>query len=237
MSGKLILLPNLLDKEASKDEVLPKASQDFVASIEGLIAESMQGGLRFLKRFQMSSPPHHFPIALLNEHSKKGDWDFLLEPLLEGEVWGLVSDAGLPCIADPGANLVWRAHQKKIVVEAPLSATSSLMQALMLSGCQGQRFSFRGYIHRDELGREKELLKWQKESKKERSTQIFIEAPYRNQSCLKTCLNSLDPGTKFCVALGLSSPNQRVISLRVSDWKKKSHHLEKIPAVFLFESK
>ncbi|HXF29241.1 MAG TPA: SAM-dependent methyltransferase, partial [Chlamydiales bacterium] len=144
----LYLLPNLLDETCDASLQLPKAVFDAVAEIDGLICENEKEGRRFLKRFRTKKILQEMPLQLLNEHTPSKDLEALVAPLIKGQTWGLVSDAGLPCIADPGAPLVQLARKKNIAIRA-FAGPSSLMMALQLSGFSGQRFSFYGYLPKD----------------------------------------------------------------------------------------
>ena len=226
----LILLPNVLGPTDDIHQVLPASVDGAMAKLDGLIAESEGEGRRYLKRFQTKKKPHEMPIALLNEHTRKNDIDFLLEPLLEGETWGVVSDAGLPCLADPGAALVRRARTLKIPIEA-ISGPSSLTLALMLSGLPSQTFFFHGYIPKKPEEREQALRSWEKLGG---VTHLFIEAPYRNQHTLQACLKALSKKTVLSVATNLTCADESVRTAAVEDWKEIE--IGKKPTVFLFFS-
>lgn len=229
----LLLLPNVLGEVKHHAPFLPASVDKAVASLDGLIAESAAAGRRFLSRFETKKPVNEIPIALFNEHTPDGDIDFLLEPIRAGERWGLVSDGGLPCIADPGAKLVNRARNSGIIVQA-FVGPSSMMLALMLSGLPGQRFNFLGYLDKDPRRRAQEIKELERRSKAERSTQIFIEAPYRNAHVLETLLDTLSDTTSLCVAWDLTLPTQGVMSQPVGLWKKSPlPNLEKRSVVFL----
>lgn len=229
----LLLLPNLLGEHPHPELYLPASVGRAVESLDGLIAESVKGGRLYLSRFQHEKKPHEIPLALLNEHTKPDEIDFLLEPIRKGERWGLVSDAGLPCIADPGADLVKRARTSGIVVQA-FSGPSSILLALMLSGLSGQQFAFHGYPPKDSALR---LVQLEKRSKEEKSTQIFIEAPYRSARFLETLLDTLKPDTWVSVSWDLTLPTQGSLSQPVSLWKKSPlPNLEKRNAIFLFSA-
>lgn len=230
----LLLFPNLLGDLPHHELYLPASVDKAVATLDGLIAESEKGGRRFLSRFKHEKRPHDIPLALLNEHTKEDEYDFLLEPIRKGERWGLVSDAGLPCIADPGHALVMRARSSGIAVQA-FSGPSSITLALMLSGLQGQRFAFHGYPPKDP---ELWIKKLEKRSKEERgATQIFIEAPYRSKKFLDQLLSQLDEETLLGVAWDLTLPTQGVLSQQAVLWKKSPlPNLEKKSAIFLFSS-
>ena len=230
----LLLLPNVLGDVKHHALFLPASVDKAVASLDGLIAESATAGRRFLGRFETKKPANEIPIALFNEHTPDADIDFLLEPIRKGERWGLISDGGLPCIADPGAKLVTRASKSGIVVQA-FSGPSSILLGLMLSGLPGQRFYFAGYLDKEPQNREMEIKELQKNSKADEATQIFIEAPYRNKHLLESLLKTLSNSTQLCVAWDLTLPTQGVLSQTVERWKKSPlPNLEKKAAVFLF---
>lgn len=230
----LYLLPNLLGKHRFHEPWLPKGVDRAMEEIDGLISESPQGGRSFLARFRTKKPPYEVPLAILNEHSKEEDINFLLEPVLNGECWGLVSDAGLPCIADPGARLVFRARKKGVQIKV-FVGPSSLMLALMLTGLPGQQFAFHGYLPKDPVKRKRKILSLESTSKKAVATQLFIEAPYRSKAALMSLLESLHDTTLLGVAWDLTMPSQGIICQSVGIWKKNSlPKIDKKPTVFLF---
>lgn len=227
----LLLLPNLLGDHRHHELFLPTSVDKAVSTLDGLIAESSQGGRRFLSRFQTKKPVNEVPIALLNEHTKDSDLDFLLEPIRKGERWGLVSDCGTPCIADPGAKLVSRARQSGIAIQA-FVGPSSIILSLMLSGLPAQQFTFNGYIDKAPEDRQKTIL--QLEKKAAIATQIFIETPYRNQHTLQALIDTLADTTLLCVAWDLTLPTQGILSQPIAIWKKSPlPNLEKKAAIFL----
>lgn len=231
----LLLLPNLLGESRHHELFLPPSVDRAVQTLDGLIAESDSGGRRFLSHFKTDKPLNQIPIALLNEHTKDDDIDFLLEPLVKGERWGLVSDAGLPCIADPGAKLVSRARQLGIVVQA-FVGPSSLMLALMLSGFSGQQFTFHGYLERDPIPRKRQIQELEKLAKKG-YTQVFMEAPYRNQHTLEAVVETLSNEMRFCAAWDLTLPTQGIVSQTILNWKKSPlPNLAKKNAIFLIST-
>lgn len=230
MKPALLLLPNVLGDVRHHEPFLPASVDKAVETLDGLIAESEMGGRRFLSRFKHEKKPHEIPLALLNEHTKDDELDFLLEPIKKGERWGLISDAGLPCIADPGAKLVALARQRGISIQA-FSGPSSIFLALMLSGMPSQRFSFLGYLDRDPLAAIKKL---EKRAKEDDATQVFIETPYRNQALLEKLVATLSDTTLLACAWDLTLPSQGVLSQPVALWKKSPlPNLEKRAAIFL----
>ncbi len=226
MSGKLYLLPNLLDESLPIEPFFPVSVGEAVRSIQGLIAESEKMARRYLRKFLSHEEMAKMPLCVLNEHTK--EIAELLNPMERGETWGLISDAGLPCIADPGADLVWLAHKKKIEVSTFIGP-SSIVMALQLSGFGGQQFSFHGYLPREAL----ELEARVRDLDLRPGTQIWIEAPYRSAKMLDLLKKVLQPATRLCVAVNLTTASQRVLSQTVAHWRETSFSMEKEPAVFL----
>lgn len=229
MKGKLLLLPNLLNKEAHPDVFFPASVARAAQKLDGLIAESEKEGRAFLKR--LGAPFREAPICLLNKHHR--EYDELLEPIRKGESWGLISDAGLPIIADPGYQLVARARDFNIAIQA-FVGPSSIILSLMLSGLPSQNFAFHGYLPRHP---EKRLQVLERRSKEEAATQLFIEAPFRNDRLLQKLLSTLEDPTLLCVAWDLTFPTQGVETHSIAEWKKRTPpSLHKKPAIFLFSA-
>ena len=232
----LLLLPNLIAEHRRHELFLPSSIDRAVASLDGLIAESASAGRRFLGRFKTKKPPHQIPLALFNVNTPDNDVDFLLDPIKKGERWGYVSDSGLPCIADPGAKLVRRARQLGIDVQA-FVGPSSLMLALMLSGLPGQRFAFQGYLEHGAAALKQNIVRLEKRSKEDDATQIFMEAPYRNQKIVETLIETLHEATRLCIAWDLTLPSQGVICQSIKIWKKYPlPNLSKRNALFLIHA-
>lgn len=232
----LLLLPNLLGELKHHEPYLPSGVDKAVQTIDGLIAESPQAGRRFLGRFQTKKPAAEIPIALFNEHTPDEDLDFLLEPIRKGERWGFVVDAGVPCVADPGARLVRRARQTGINIQAYVGP-SSILLGLMQSGLSGQKFTFHGYLNATPDGRTKEIRQLEATLKKTGYTQIFIETPYRNKHMMESLLSTLSDDVMLCVAWDLTLPTQGVLSQTVATWKKSpAPNLEKKTAIFMIGS-
>ena len=239
--GTLYLLPNSLGGPVA--QILPPQVADAVRQIDGLIAESDRGGRRFLEQFQgLKKPPQQIPIALFNVHHQSPSslhetLDWFLEPLLRGENWGFVSDAGLPCLADPGAALVARARQKGIPVQV-FSGPSAPLLALLASGLPAQQFTFHGYAPKDPEGRKE----WIQRCARQPITQLCIEAPYRNQAMLDALIEQLPAESLLGVALDLTLPSEKVRVTTVSQWRRERpvapgigpDELNRAPAVFLF---
>lgn len=230
----LLLLPNLLGDHRHAEVYLPASVFKAMQTIDGLIAESEMEGRRYLKRFETKKAAVDIPIALFNEHTPDSDIDFLLEPIIAGERWGLVSDAGLPCIADPGSKLVQRANQRGIQVQA-FVGPSSILFALMQSGLPGQKFFFHGYLEKDPAKRSSQIKHLVQQANEEKCTQIMMEAPYRNRHTLEALLQILPEKALLCIAWDLTMPTQGVMTQSIAQWKKCTlPNLEKKPTIFLF---
>lgn len=232
--GKLILLPNVLEESLPADPFLPASVQAAVSELDGLIAESEKSARRYLRRFLSHEKMAALPLRLLNEHTLPKELDELLKPILNGKTWGLISDAGLPCVADPGADLVAAASRFGVNVEA-IAGPCSLILALQLSGFSGQRFCFHGYLPREAADLEKTVKDLERKAKEE--TQIWIEAPYRSAKMLEALKLWLQPATRLCVSLSLTTPSQRVASHSIQQWKSFPFEIGKEPAVFLLQSR
>ncbi len=223
MDKGLYLLPNFLGEGLEPTSFFPHVVGEVVPTLDGLIAESEKGARRFLKQFHPTF--REVPILLLNEHTD--EIDTLLAPLQKGERWGLISDAGLPVLADPGARLVRRLHSLKIPVHT-FPGPSSLVYALQLSGLSAQNFTFHGYPPRD-LKALKEKLR----TLPKNQTHLFIEAPYRTDKLLQTLIEGLQEETDLSVAWNLTLPTQGVRTDKIAKWKSKGLSLGKVPAVFV----
>jgi 16S rRNA (cytidine1402-2'-O)-methyltransferase len=219
----LYLLPNLLDEMQDHKKFLPQSVEEAVFDIEGLIAEEEKNARKFLKRFSFSRGRifRDIPIKLLNEHSKKEDIEDLLSTLKQGSTWGLISDCGLPCIADPGASLVFLANKNKIPVKT-LPGPSSLIMALQLSGLYSQQFTFAGYLPKEQSSLEAYIKTMEKEILDKGMVYVFIEAPYRNDKLLKQLISSLKDQVILCAAADLTMETQEVITMPISRWKQEN---------------
>ncbi len=233
----LYLLPNLLFEEDSHANQLPSSVDAIVAQLTGLIAESEKQARKFLRRFAFA-PPKTFrdvPLRLLNEHSREADKREILKEIRQG-TWGLISDCGMPCLADPGADLVLMAREQGIEVNT-FAGPSSILMALVLSGLSGQHFTFHGYLPKEETLLVQELRKIEKLSAREKSTHLFIETPYRNVKMFHKLLDTLQDSTLLCIACDLTSPAQSVQTKKIGNWKKSAApEIDKRPTVFLFRA-
>jgi 16S rRNA (cytidine1402-2'-O)-methyltransferase len=235
MKGTLYLIPNTLGDgdEAALAAVLPAPVRERAGTLASYIGENAKTTRAFLKRIGTTRPIQEIEIRELNVNTPAAQIDRLLAPLLAGVDTGLVSEAGVPAVADPGALLVRRAHERGIRV-VPLVGPSSILLALMASGLNGQSFAFHGYLPVDASERAKRLRELEQQSRKAKQTQIFIETPYRNRALLDTLIATCAPSTLVCVAADLTLPTETIVSRPVSDWKKASApDLHKRPAIFL----
>lgn len=246
MAGTLFLVPNTLGPAAAGSTdplaaLIPTQVQAVTARLEYFIAENAKTARAFLKlvalQHPLANPLQEIRIAELNVNTAENALPGLLQPLLEGQDAGLISEAGVPAVADPGANLVRLAHARGICVR-PLVGPSSLLLAVMASGLNGQSFAFNGYLPVDAGQRARQLRMLEERSRKERQTQLFIETPYRNAALLATLADTCQPGTLLCVATDLSLATESVVTQTAGAWKKqlaagKAPDLHKRPTVFL----
>jgi len=230
--GTLYLVPNLLDAGALPEASLPAAAIARVRSLRHFVVEGEKAAWRLLSAILDRETASLVEMARLDEHTLREELPALLAPLEAGEDLGLVSEAGMPCIADPGAALVALAHDRGFAV-VPLVGPSSIFLALAASGLDGQRFSFLGYLPQEPQGRRTALAAMDRGLRSEGSTRIFIETPYRNARLLEDCLAVLSPSTRLCVAASLCSPSERIRSAQVSAWRATAWPLGKEPAIFL----
>ena len=218
----LHLLPNLLAEGLDPKAAFPPVLYDVIPTLDGLIGESERNSRRYLKLFTPDF--RNIPIVLLNEHTQSVD--ALLTPLLKGENWGLISDCGLPCLADPGARLVNAARKKNVIIQA-YPGPSSMMLALMLSGLSGQSFAFHGYMPREKEPFQQRLRYLIQTADMERQTQLFIEAPYRNNPTRDRLVEQVPKQLQILAAVDLMFETQEIINLR------DKPDLHKRPAIFL----
>lgn len=232
MSGILYLLPVPLGPGEPAD-VLTAPVLLHTRRLSHFVVEHAKSARAFLKSVGTEQALQSLDIRELNEHTRAHELEALLAPLLAGHDLGLLSEAGCPAIADPGADLVALAQKKGIRV-VPLIGPSSILLSLMASGLCGQRFAFHGYLPVKEEERRKELKSLEAESRKRQQTQIFIETPYRNKSMLSALLGALDPNTRLTIATDLTLPDESILTRTCAQWKKAAPpDLEKRPTVFL----
>ena len=240
MNGTLYLIPNSLGPGAL-DEVLPASVLETTAQLDYFIAENAKTARAFLKLVStthpLGKPLQEIEIRELNINTAASELPSLLAPLLAGRNAGLVSEAGVPAVADPGADLVRLAHQKNIPVK-PLVGPSSILLALMASGLNGQSFAFQGYLPTDSGQRANRLRQLEQRSRQEKQTQIFIETPYRNEAMLEAIANHCTSSTLLTVATDLTLETEMVRTQSIQVWKNeitagRFPDFKKKPTVFL----
>lgn len=230
--GTLYLIPVTLGDDAI-GKALPPDVVAIAQRLETFVVENEKTARRFLGAIKPLKPVRELTLLTLNEHTTEKELPALLAPLLAGQDMGLMSEAGCPGIADPGAKLAALAHQKGIRV-APLVGPSSILLALMASGLDGQRFTFHGYLPSEKTARVQRLRELEQASRKQRETQIFIETPYRNQYLLEDILATCQGETRLCVARNISLETELIASRRIAEWKSATlPDLHKQPTVFL----
>ena len=233
MSGKLYLIPAPISQE-SIDWVLPAAVQHRIAELSYFIVEQPKTARQFLKQLDLKRPLQDLQMQALSEHTLTKDMPLLLEPILAGHDAGLLSEAGCPAVADPGAELVRLAHKNHITV-IPLVGPSSILLALMDSGLNGQRFAFHGYLPVENAARASKLIEMEKLSIRLKQTQIFIETPYRNQKLLEQLITVCSDSTDLCIASNLTFSSERVMTKPIKEWRRSLPDINKIPAIFLLQ--
>ena len=235
MSGRLVLVPNLLGAVAP-ERVLPAHTLAVARELRDWVVESPKPARAFLKSLDATRAVASLSIVAIGEDRTPAPMKALLEPARQGRDLGLLSDAGCPGVADPGAALVAAAHAEGLRV-VPLVGPSSILLALMASGMNGQQFCFHGYLPADAPGRIAALRQLEADSRTRGLTQIAIETPYRNAALLDAMLATLAPATRLCVAADLTLSSETIISKRVRDWPRaQGERYAKRPAIFLFES-
>lgn len=227
----LYLIPTPLG-ENDFSAIFPNINEEIINTIDDFIVEDLRSGRRFLKKAGMRKPIDELNFNLLNEHTKNVNVKQFLQPCLDGKHVGLMSDAGTPCVADPGNIVVAEAHRLGIPV-VPLVGPNSIILSLMASGLNGQSFAFNGYLPVDRGQREQTLRFIEGLIMKNNQTQIFIETPYRNHHMIESILQVCNPATKLCVAADVATPQQTIISQTIAKWKRTTFDFHKRPAVFL----
>lgn len=246
MSGTLYLIPNTLGPtEATGSNMLahiiPDEVQTITARLDYFIAENAKSARAFLKLVAITHPLakalQEIQIAELNVNTEAAALPALMAPLLAGRDGGLVSEAGVPAVADPGANLVRLAHASGVKIK-PLVGPSSLLLAVMASGLNGQSFAFNGYLPTDPAQRAQRIKLLEERSRHEKQTQLFIETPYRNAALLDALVAACRPNTMLCIATDLSLASETIFTKTIAQWKNdlitgKAPNFHKRPSVFL----
>jgi 16S rRNA (cytidine1402-2'-O)-methyltransferase len=229
--GTLYLLPSPLSANGVEDS-LPPATLRIIRELPVFIVEEIRTARRFLKKANPGIDFGKIRFLIFNEHTDRFDYSSFLEPVEQGLDAGILSEAGLPCIADPGSVLVGLAHEKGICV-VPLTGPSSLFLALMASGFNGQNFAFQGYLPVGQPDRHRRIKELEHSVYALDQTQVFIETPYRNMQLFDTLIRTCRDDTRLCIACDLTSGTEQIMVRTIGEWKKSRPDLNKRPAVFL----
>jgi 16S rRNA (cytidine1402-2'-O)-methyltransferase len=231
MTGKLYLIPTPISPEDIA-WVLPPSVQRCIAEIGYFIVEHPKTARQFIKQINSKYTLQELNMQTLNEHTLDKELLALLDPLLAGHDVGLLSEAGCPAVADPGAGLIQLAHKTNITV-VPLVGPSSILLALMASGLNGQRFAFHGYLPIENAARANRIVELEKLSIDRDQTQIFIEAPYRNQKLLEQLIAACADNTNLCIASHLTFSSEMIVTKTIKEWRRSLPDINKIPTIFL----
>lgn len=229
--AKLYLIPTTLG-DTSIERVLPPDLTDLISSIPVFIVENLRTARRFLKKVNQAIVIDDLTFFELNEHTDRKEISRFLEPLQQGLDIGIISEAGCPAVADPGADVVKLAHTKDIHV-VPLVGPSSILLALMASGMSGQNFAFNGYLPVKNPEKAQQIKFLERRMQTEGQTQIFIEAPYRNMQLFDDLVKNCDPQTVLCIAADITLDTEFIKAKPVSYWKTNRPDIQKRPAIFL----
>lgn len=231
MEVALYLLPVTLG-DTPIEKVLPAYNREIISGIKYFIVEDVRSARRFLKKVDSAICIDELTFYTLNKHTSPEDISGYLKPLLEGHSMGVISEAGCPAVADPGADVVAIAQRCNLKV-VPLVGPSSIILSVMGSGFNGQSFAFHGYLPIDPAERTKRLKELETRVYAENQTQLFIETPYRNQKMLEEILKTCRPQTKLCIAANITCEGEYIKTKSIKDWKGHLPELNKIPCIFL----
>jgi 16S rRNA (cytidine1402-2'-O)-methyltransferase len=229
--GKLYLIPNFLASD-NADNFIPELVREKIHHLKIFIVETEKDARALIKKLKIFTPQNELTILLWNEHSDKTKVNDFLKLFEKGNDVGIISDAGLPCVADPGNEVVAMAHKKNIEV-IPLPGSSSILMALMASGMNGQSFVFHGYLTIDKIERAKKIKHLELDSRSKNQSQIFMEAPYRNNQLFEEVLKTCSPDIRLCIASNISAANQLIKTKTVKEWSSQKPELHKIPTIFI----
>lgn len=228
----LFLIPAYLSEESPIDYFAPSI-KEYILKTDYFFVENEKTARKVIKFFAPEKKQSDLKLFLLDKYSESNDLKEAQKLMKSGQDFGLLSEAGLPCIADPGNLMVKWCHENNIKV-IPINGPSSIILALISSGFNGQEFTFHGYLPIDKEQKKKQILFLENQVLKSGYSQIFMETPYRNNQLLEDLIKFLNPNTKLCIAANINHPTEEFIkTLKISDWKNKKPELHKIPAVFV----
>ncbi len=231
-AGKLYLLPVPLGDDANPKDVLPETVEKSIEFIDHYIVENEKTARRFIKAILPSKKQPELKISILNKHTEPSEHNSFLQPCMEGKNVGLMSEAGCPGVADPGAAIVKIAHEKGIQV-VPLVGPSSILLAIMASGMNGQSFAFNGYLPIDKSDKKSALKNFEKLSQDKSQSQLFIETPYRNNKLVDDLLAILQHNTHLCIAADITLATEFIKTKTIAQWKKEKPDLHNRPCIFI----
>ena len=234
MSATLYLIPCPISDDTAVADVTPAANQAIIDSLDYFIVENTRSARRFLSKSGYAKAIDEATFVELNEHtSSPTEIARMIEPLKAGRSAGVISEAGVPAVADPGQAVVELCHKHNIRV-VPLVGPSSILMAVMASGLSGQSFAFNGYLPIKEPERSKTIKRLESRARTEHQSQLFIEAPYRNVKLLEQMLKSLNPDTRLCVACDITSKSEYIRTQTVAQWRKSTMpDIQKRPTIFI----
>ncbi len=229
--GKLYLIPTRLGDNPPL-EVLPISIKKIIEMVDDYVVENEKTARRFIKKIDSRKSQNTLNFKILNKYTQREEIEDFIDACKSGKPMGLLSEAGCPGIADPGADIVRLAHENNIQV-VPMVGPSSILLAMMASGMNGQSFTFNGYIPIDKAERKANLKRLERQSFEHNQSQIFIETPYRNNKILEDICACLNGNTRVCVACDLTLPTEYIKTQRVSEWKRTNVDLHKRPCIFI----
>ena len=228
----LFLIPAYLSEESPIDFFAPSI-KEYILKTDYFFVENEKTARKIIKFFAPEKKQSDLKLFLLDKYSESADLKDAQKLMKSGQDFGLLSEAGLPCIADPGNLMVKWSHENNIKI-IPINGPSSIILALISSGFNGQEFTFHGYLPIDKEQKKKQILFLENQVQKSGYSQIFMETPYRNNQLLEDLIKFLNPNTKLCIAANINNPTEEFIkTLKISEWKNKKPELHKIPAVFV----
>ena len=233
-NATLYLLPVPMGDVAAR-EVLPAPNLEVICRLKHFVVENLRSARRFLRSVSRDIVIDDLHLAELSEHTPAHEVEALLAPMAQGHSIGVLSEAGCPAVADPGADLVAIAQRKGYRV-VPMVGPSSILLSLMASGFNGQSFTFLGYLPVEASARSAAIREMERDIRKHRRTQIFIETPYRNNRLVDELIHTLPPNMLLCIASDITGPNESIITLTIAQWKTKKYDYSKIPTIFLLFS-
>ena len=234
MYGTLYLIPCPISDETAISDVLPELNKQIIDTLDYFIVENTRSARRFLSKAKIARPIDELTFRELNEHvTSPREVEELVRPLLEGRSAGVISEAGVPAVADPGALVVAQCHRRGVKV-VPLVGPSSIILSVMASGLNGQSFAFNGYLPVKEPDRSRAIKRYESRAMAENLSQLFIEAPYRNAKLFEQLLKTCAPTTLLTIAVDITAPTESIITRPIAEWRKCSMpEINKRPAIFI----